>query len=283
MAFDSLGRRTPSCAVVGQSLRVIPSDSSSLSAVTETLRAAGCAFADEEAQLMITEAKTQLDLTRMIEARTEGIPLEQILGWAEFCGHRVIIETGVFAPRFKTEFLVEQAMALCTLDSVVLDLCCGSGAIGLAVISDKPSIQLLAADIDPIAVACAKQNLAPFGVAVFEGDLFESIPHDLKGRVDILIANAPYVPTDAIEIMPRESRLYESRASLDGGKDGLDVHRRIAAEATVWLAPGGHLLIETGKSQAPNAANIFTHVGLNSKIAYSEEFDATVVIGMKAV
>lgn len=231
---------------------------------------------------MIGEAKTPLDLTRMIEARTEGVPLEQILGWAEFCGLRIEIEPSVFIPRFKTEFLVERALALCNFDSVVLDLCCGSGAIGLAVISTKPSIQLIASDIDPSAVACASRNLAPFGVAVFEGDLFEPIPRDLKGRVDILIANAPYVPTEAIEIMPRESRLYESHVSLDGGRDGLDVHRRIAAAATEWLAPGGYLLIETGKSQATLAANIFSNVGLNSSISYSEKFDATVVIGMKS-
>lgn len=231
---------------------------------------------------MIAEAKTQLDLTRMIKTRGEGVPLEQILGWAEFCGLRVVIEPGVFVPRFKTEFLAGQAIALCNLNSVVLDLCCGSGAIGFAVISAKPSIQLLATDIDPIAVACASRNLAPFGVAVFEGDLFEPIPKDLKSRVDIVLANAPYVPTEATEIMPRESRLYESHVSLDGGRDGLDVHRRIAAAATEWLAPGGYLLIETGKSQATLAANIFSNVGLNSSISYSEKFDATVVIGMKS-
>ncbi len=254
----------------------------SLEAVTATLRTAGCVYAEEEAQLMLAEARTNLDLIGMIAARSDGVPLEQILGWAEFRGLRVGIAPGIFVPRYKTEFLAEQAIALCESDSVVLDLCCGSGAIGLAIISNNPSIQLLASDIDPLAVSSAKHNLAPFEIEIFEGDLFEPIPKEWKGRIDILVANAPYVPTESIEIMPRESRLYEPHASLDGGQDGLDVHRRIAMAAPEWLAPGGHLLIETGKSQASSAADIFEKNGMTSRIVYSEEYDSTVIIGTKS-
>ncbi len=231
--------------------------------------------------MLLSEAKTQSELTKMIEQRSSGVPLEQILGWAEFRGLRVGIEPEVFVPRFKTEFLVEQAITLCNPDSVVLDLCCGSGAIGLAIISAIPSVQMYSSDIDPVSVACAKGNLAPFGIEVFTGDLFDSIPVDLKSKIDILVANAPYVPTEAIEVMPRESRLFENHASLDGGNDGLNVHRRIAFAAPEWLAPGGNLLIETGKSQASKAAMLFSQNGLASRIVYSEEFDATVVIGTK--
>lgn len=231
---------------------------------------------------MLAQAETNSGLKLMIEARTEGVPLEHILGWAEFRGLRVGIAPGIFVPRYKTEFLVEQGLALCESDSVVLDLCCGSGAIGLAMISNIPSIHLLASDIDPIAVSCAKQNLEPFGVNVFEGDLFEPIPKELKGKIEVLVANAPYVPTGSIEIMPREARLYESCVSLDGGLDGLDVHRRIAIAAAEWLAPSGHLLIETGKNQASNAANIFEESGLTTKIAYSDEYESTVIIGTKS-
>ena len=231
---------------------------------------------------MLAEAETNSDLNRMIEARTDGVPLEQILGWAEFRGLRVGIAPGIFVPRYKTEFLVEKAIALGESESVVLDLCCGSGAIGLAIISNNSSIQLLASDIDPLAVSSAKHNLAPFEIEVFEGDLFEPIPKEWKGKINILVANAPYVPTESIEIMPRESRLYEPHASLDGGHDGLDVHRRIAMATPEWLAPGGHLLIETGKNQAPHAAKLFSQNGLTSRIVYSDEYDATVVIGTKS-
>lgn len=253
-----------------------------LQAAVAALRAAGCVFAEEEAQMMISEAKSETELASMIEKRNNGVPLEQILGWAEFCGHRVAIEPEVFIPRYKTEFLVSQAIALCKPDSIVLDLCCGSGALGLAIISSMPTIQLFASDVDPVAVHCARQNLAPYGATVFEGDLFDPIPQNLKGKINILLANAPYVPTQAIDLMPREARLYESRVSLDGGMDGLDIHRRIAASATEWLTPGGYLLIETGKGQSSIARNFLNTYGMNSWIAYSEDHDATVVIGTKS-
>ena len=258
------------------------SDVLSFSNIVTTLRAAGCVFAEEEAHLFISAAQTQSDLSLMIDKRRSGLPVEQILGWAEFCGLRVIIETGVFIPRYKTEFLVNQAASLSHDDSLILDLCCGSGAVGLAMLSLLPQATLYAADIDPVAVRCASQNLNPFGGRVFEGDLFEPLPKELKGRIEVLVANAPYVPTEAIEMMPRESRLFERHISLDGGEDGLEVQRRIASEAPLWLAPGGHLLVETSEHQAASAANIFLTSGLTPRIMRSDDFDATVVIGEKS-
>lgn len=218
----------------------------------------------------------------MIDKRVRGVPLEQILGWAEFREIRVALVPEIFIPRYRTEFLASQAIALCESDSIVLDLCCGSGAIGLSMITLIPTLELVASDVDPVAVRCATQNLAPFGVSVFEGDLFESIPNEFMGEVDVLVANAPYVPTDEIDMMPRDSRLYEPRVSLDGGSDGLDVHRRIASEAGIWLASGGCLLIETSERQAPKAAEIFRVNDLEPRIVNSDEFDATIVIGRKS-
>lgn len=93
------------------------------------------------------------------------------------------------------------------------------------------------------------------------------------------MANAPYVPTDAIGMMPPEARLHEPLVALDGGADGLDVQRRIAGEAPLWLAPGGHLLIETSIRQAPTTAALFGLAGLSVKVVHSDEFDATVVLG----
>src|SRR6201996_8556811 len=135
------------------------------------LRAAGCVFAEDEAALILAETTSDAQLARMVERRIAGEPLEVILGWAEFHGLRVGIDAGVFVPRRRTEFLVKRAIELAPADPVVLDLCCGSGALGLAVAVAVPGTRLSAADLEPAAVACARRNLADVG-EVFEGDLF---------------------------------------------------------------------------------------------------------------
>jgi release factor glutamine methyltransferase len=116
---------------------------------------------------------------------------------------------------------------------------------------------------------------------VYEGDLYEPLPVTLRGRVDVLVANAPYVPTEAIGLLPPEARTYEPRVALDGGADGLDIQRRVTAAAPPWLAPGGCLLIETSKGQAPQTVEAFARSGLIPRVASSDELDATVVIGTK--
>jgi release factor glutamine methyltransferase len=229
--------------------------------------------------LLIAAAAEPADLAAMVERRVAGLPLEYVIGWAEFCGLRISIDPGVFVPRHRTEFLVGQAVALTRPDAVVLDLCCGSGAIGAALASAVPGIQLHASDIDPIAVRCAERNLATTGGHVYQGDLFDPLPPSLRGRVDVLLANVPYVPTDEIALLPREARLYEPEAALDGGSDGLDLVRRVAAGAPLWLAPGGHLLVETSAGQAPRAVEIFARDGLIPEVVTLNDLEATVVIG----
>ena len=118
------------------------------------------------------------------------------------------------------------------------------------------------------------------GGQVCRGDLYQPLPANLRGRVDLLLVNAPYVPTEAIELMPPEARDYEARVALDGGGDGLDVHRRVAADAAEWLAPGGHLLIETSDRQAPVAEAIFVGDGC-ARVAGSADLGATVVVGTR--
>ena len=157
----------------------------------------------------------------MVERRVAGEPLEQIVGWAEFCGLRVAVAPGVFVPRRRTEALVDLAVAV-LVDverPVVVDLCCGTGAIGVAIAAREPTIELHAADLDPAAVACARRNVT-MG-EVHEGDLYDALPDDLRGRVDVLAVNAPYVPTDEIALMPTDARDHEHRIALDGGPDGL--------------------------------------------------------------
>jgi release factor glutamine methyltransferase len=247
------------------------------SAVVATLRAAGCVFAEDEAELLIAAAPTSSDLARLVEQRVAGLPLEQVLGWAEFCGLRIAIDSGVFVPRRRSEFVVQQAALATQPGAVVVDMCCGSGAIGAA-LAVVQRIELYAVDIEPAAVTCARRNINGH---VYQGDLYEPLPPRLQGRVDVLVVNAPYVPTDELDFMPPEARLYEPQVALDGGVDGLDVQRRVIASAPLWLAPAGTLLIETSDRQAARTADIIAQAGLHPTIVNSDDFDATVAIGIR--
>ena len=249
-------------------------------AVVSALRAAGCVFAEDEARLILAATDTPDELAAMVDRRVTGLPLELVLGWAEFRGLRIAVEPGVFVPRRRTEFLVEQALALAPGASVVVDLCCGSGAVGAALAAALGRVELHSADIDTAAVRCARRNVAPFGGQVHTGDLFEALPGSLRGRVGILAANVPYVPSDEVGLLPAEARDHEPRVALDGGPDGLDVLRRVAAEAPRWLAPGGCLLVETSERQAPTALEAFTRSGLSARLIVSEELYANVVVGL---
>lgn len=313
---------------------------------TETLvarlRAAGCVFAEDEAALLLAAATDADHLESLVTQRIAGFPLEHLLGWAEFRGLRVAVGPGVFVPRQRTSFLVEQAIALgrsmirppvsagiahhstagktvagttiaaartaagehqpvrprtlthlvettvAHADStlIALDMCCGCGALGLAfakeIAEEGIRVELTAADIEPAAVACARENLGVVGALVVEGDLFDAVPADLRGRVHILLANTPYVPSEDIAWMPPEARDHEPRRALDGGADGLDVLRRIATVAGEWLCAGGHLLVEESEEQAPVAAGIMREYGLSARIVECEDMGATVVIGTRA-
>ncbi|MGH9252757.1 MAG: putative protein N(5)-glutamine methyltransferase, partial [Acidimicrobiales bacterium] len=251
------------------------------SVVVTRLRDAGCVFAEDEARLLISAARTPADLVAMVDRRSAGLPLEHVLGWAEFCGLRIAVDPGVFVPRRRTEFLVRQAAALARTRAVVVDLCCGSGAVGAALAAALDRIELYAVDLDPAAVRCARRNVAAASGQVYEGDLYEPLPATLRGRVDVLAANAPYVPTEAVGLLPPEARTHEPRVALDGGADGLEVLRRVAAGAAPWLAPGGHLLVETSERQAPQTVGAFARNGLIPRVASSDKLNATVVIGTR--
>jgi len=258
--------------------------STSSSIIVARLRAAGCVFAEAEERLLRSAARTPDELARMVEQRAAGAPIEHVLGWAEFCGLRIGLEPGVFVPRRRTEHLVRQAVALAPGGRfVAVDVCCGSGAVGAALAAALDGVELHAVDIDPVAVRCARRNLASAGARVYQGDLFEPLPVALQGRVRLLVANVPYVPTAEIGLLPSEARVHEPSVALDGGTDGLDVLRRVASVAPRWLAPGGNLLIETSKRQAPRAADAMASSGLVPRVVHAAELDATVVIGNRAL
>ncbi|MDX6742479.1 putative protein N(5)-glutamine methyltransferase [Actinocorallia sp. A-T 12471] len=246
-----------------------------LGEVVALLRGAGCVFAEDEAAILVGAAGSVGELREMVARRVRGVPLEHVVGWAEFAGVRVGVAPGVFVPRRRTEFLVGEAVGLLVEGAVVVDLCCGSGALGAAVKAAREDVELHAADVDPAAVACARGNVRG---AVYEGDLFEALPGRLRGRVDVLLANVPYVPSGEIALLPSEAREHEARAALDGGPDGLDVLRRVAAEAPAWLAPGGSVLVETSERQVEAAVAAFAGSGLSVRVATDDEYDATVVV-----
>jgi release factor glutamine methyltransferase len=243
-------------------------------------------FAEDEVDVLLDCARTPIELEEMVQQRVSGTPLEQIVGWAEFAGLRVAVDPGVFVPRRRTELLLRQALVLAPSRPLVVELCCGAAALSLAFASAVPDSELYAVDVDPAAVRCASRNFTRLPTTsghVLQGDLYEPLPAWLAGRVDVLLANAPYVPTEEISFMPPEARLYEPRLALDGGSDGLDVQRRIAAGATRWLACGGHLLVETSFGQAAESVAILERHGLTTEVVASDELDATAVIAWLAV
>ena len=239
---------------------------------TERLRAAGCVFAEDEAELLEADGR---DLETLVQRREAGEPLEVILGWVSFAGIRVMIDPGVFVPRQRTAYLANQAIKRARPGDVVVDLCCGAGAIGAAVEAALPSAEVHASDIEHAAVVNARRNLA----RVYEGDLFEALPASLAGRVDILVVNAPYVPTAEIVHMPREARDFEPLVTLDGGEDGVAIHRRIAAECGAWLSPTAHVLVETSRAQAPLTAAAFESQGFTTRV--KRKRGATVVVAQR--
>jgi release factor glutamine methyltransferase len=252
-------------------------------------------FADEEARLLVEAAGTADALAALVARRAAGEPLEHLLGWAGFAGLRIAVGPGVFVPRRRSELLVRLAAAHLAAahdaghaPAVVLDLCCGSGALGAGIAHAlaprgwrADDLRVVACDLDPAAADCARRNLAPWHGEVAVGDLFDAVPGTLRGRVDALVANAPYVPTDSIAFMPPEARDHEPRIALDGGGDGLDLHRRIAAGAGDWLRAGGVLVIEVSERQVPQALEAMAGVGLDPRTEEDEDLGAIAVVGTR--
>jgi release factor glutamine methyltransferase len=251
-----------------------------LPAIVTRLRAAGCVFAEDEAAILVASAQSPAELERFIAQRVSGLPLEHVVGWAEFCGMRVAVAPGVFVPRPRSERLVDRAREGLAAGQVVLDLCCGSGAIGLALATFVPGILLVAADLDPTATAVARANLQGLGDVV-TGDLYEPVPLELRGAVAVITIVAPYVPTEDIPLLPHEARDFEPLSALDGGADGLTVLGRAVADAGEWLVPGGVLVTEVTEEQAGRVAELLEQAGLSPEIDSDEESGSTLVLGRR--
>jgi release factor glutamine methyltransferase len=203
------------------------------------LRAAGCVFAEDEALLILEDGR---DIESLVVRRERGEPLAHVLGWVSFGGLTVEVDPGVFVPRPQTVTLAEHAASL--HPSVALDLFSGAGAIASLIAARDPSARVIAAELD--VRECLRGNAVRYGFEVFESDVDAGVPVELEGRVDVLTANVPYVPTSELEYVPHDG---EPASALDGGDDGLDWTRRLLACAPRWLASDGVLLTEVARHQ----------------------------------
>ena len=253
--------------------------------IVARLRAAGCVWAEDEAALLVSAAGTPSELDALVARRVGGEPLELVLGWVEFLGRRLVVGPGVFVPRRRTELLARTTIAHVVSRGevagsgpvVAVEMCCGVAPVAATL--EATAAEVHAADVSPAALDCARQN-APTAL-LHLGDLFHALPADLRGRVGVLAANAPYVPTGRIASMPPEARDHEPRAALDGGADGVDLHRRLSTDAPDWLAPGGVLLVETSRSQAPLTTAAMAAAGLETDVVVDPETAGCVAVGVK--
>ncbi len=252
-----------------------------------TLRRAGCVFAEREAAVIFASGHAAARRRQMVAARAAGAPLEYVVGVAEFAGVRVRIGPPAFIPRHRAAALVDAAdMVQTRADAVtVLDLGCGCGAIAAALAQRHPSRSVHATDVDAAAVAYARTNGVAFGFETHEGDWFDALPTSLQGALDVVVAHLPYVPSAEVAMMPRDFRDAEPLRTVDGGTDGLDPWRTVAARAATWLAPGGALLTQVAGTQVETAVTVGADAGWHTMPAITDLSDqdgAVVLVSRRA-
>lgn len=256
------------------------------------LRAAGCVFAEEEAQILARAARDRAQLEAWCARRVAGEPLEHVVGEVAFAGGTFLVGPGTFVPRRRSEYLVERVLHAVSAPAgpslTLVEMCCGVGAIGLSAAQELHRrgvrVDLHLADVDPIALHWAERNAHRTGlpsVRLHRGDLWSALPPELRGAVDVVMANAPYVPTSEMVLLPPEARLHEPVAALDGGPDGTDLHHRLADDASRWLRPGGVLVIETSDGQAAVTAGLLEAAGLRARIDRAPARWGTAVTGRR--
>ncbi|MCP4293779.1 MAG: peptide chain release factor N(5)-glutamine methyltransferase [bacterium] len=214
----------------------------------------------------------ELDSYReLVRRRGSGEPLQTILGMVEFYSRPFKVEAGVFIPRPETEHLVEAAAELLTpadhrlVEPVAVEIGCGTGIVGISLACEIPQLVLHASDINPKAIALATRNASQLEVSArvnfHQGNRFESIPSQLKGQVDLLVSNPPYVRRGDIDGLSVEVAQHDPREALDGGPDGLVFYKALAAEMARWVRPGGYIIVEIGDDQAQDVSDIFAASG----------------------
>jgi release factor glutamine methyltransferase len=238
--------------------------------VAQVLAQAGSIAATQEADELIGAAGGDADvLDDLVSRRTDGEPIAWLTGAITFCGVRLSVAPGVYVPREQTEPLARRAATLLPSGGVAVDLCTGAGAIAAVLVAAVPTAVVLATDLDGDAVQCAQRN----GVEVFQGYLDDPLPRSFEHRVDVLTAVVPYVPTDALRLLPRDVQAFEPRLALDGGAGGLDLLAAVVRRSTRWLGPGGWLLLELGGDQAEPLGRLLDECGFSGSEVMVDEDD----------
>jgi len=185
----------------------------------------------------------------LVKRRAEGEPTAWLIGRREFYGRPFAVTPDVLVPRPETELVVEAALAALPEGGRALDLCAGSGIIGVTLALERTGARVVATELSPAALAVARRNAEALGAAIelLEGDLYGPLSAD--ARFDLIVSNPPYVPSGELPGLAREVR-REPAMALDGGPDGLSLLRRIVAEAPRRLVPGGTLVLEMHESHA---------------------------------
>lgn len=207
----------------------------------------------------------------VVKRRAAGEPLQQILGETEFYSRVFKVEPGVFVPRPETERLVETAVQLLSpgdqglLAPVAVEIGCGTGIVGISLALELPRLTLHATDIDPVAVDLAGRNAHTLGVEarvhLYQGNRFDPLPRHLRGHVDLLVSNPPYIRRSDLDGLPQDVKDHDPHTALDGGADGLDFYRALAAGMGAWLRRGGHIAVEIGADQGGDVSGILAASG----------------------
>lgn len=223
--------------------------------LADALRPAAGDEADIEARFLLEAGRDETWLREAVARRLRGEPLQYILGEWEFMGLPFFVGPEALIPRQDTETLCETALVWLKTrpGAAVLDLCCGSGCIGVS-LSKLGGAKVALADISPQALALARRNAARNGVegVFYESDLFAEAP----GVYDLIACNPPYLTAAEMASCQRELT-FEPSLALYGGEDGLDFYRRLAAEWADHVRPGGLLLLEIGASQGAAVGALF--------------------------
>jgi release factor glutamine methyltransferase len=227
--------------------------------ILHELAEAGCVAPGAELDRLLEAASEGVGpIEELVARRLRGEPLAWISGSVRFCGLRVRVDPGVFVPRPHTQALARRAVSLLPDAGIAVDLCTGSGAVAAVLVTAHPRATVVATDVDPVAVACARRN----GVDALLGNLDEPLSPSLRDRVDVLTAVVPYVPSEELPLLPRDVLEYEPRRALDGGRGGTTVLMRAVDSASRLVRPGGNVLLELGGDQAGEIAMAVANVGL---------------------
>ena len=232
-----------------------PNDPETLVAL---LSGAGFIAAKEEADQLLACAAGDVELLdALVRRRLTGEPLAWITGNVSFCGLKIRVDPGVFVPRRQSEQLARRAVERLPTNGTAIDLCTGAGAIAKTLMTHRSGARVVASDVDELAAACATAN----GVEVYCGDLFAPLPRTLEGRVDVIVGVVPYVPTPELPLLQRDTFVFESPLSYDGGSDGTEILRRVLTDSPRFLRRGGTLLLELGGNQADALGDNLARLG----------------------